>query len=92
MNPSKLTGKWRRVTGAAPYPEALTFRDNGIYEADKDPNAYAVWDVGIFRLDDDHTITLSTANDAEISYAMDLGDDDIEIRDADGNVLRYRRE
>jgi hypothetical protein len=92
MDRTKLVGKWRRVQGAAPYPEALTFRANGLYEADRDPNAYTVWDAGIFRLEDDHSLTLSTANDAEITYGLEMSDDTVEIRDGEGHVLRYERE
>lgn len=86
-----LLGRWRRVAGGAPYPTALTFAANGVYEAERGPGGYAIWDVGTFRLEGDDTIVMSTANDAEVAYDLRCADGELTFRDLEGRVLRYRR-
>lgn len=91
MKREQLVGTWKRVEGSAPYPEALTFGANGIYQGEHPPGRYCVWDVGRFSIEGDDAIVLSTANDAEVAYDVTLANGDLTLRDRDGTVLRYRK-
>lgn len=92
MKKGELLGRWKRIEGSAPYPEALTFHSDGNYRADAS-NVPAVWDVGTFRIgDDDGTIVLSDWTDREVAYPVTLEGDEITLRDSEGRTLRYRRD
>jgi hypothetical protein len=92
MKKRELLGRWKRIEGSAPYPEALTFHPDGNYRADAS-SAPAVWDVGTFRVSDDDadTIVLSDWTDREVAYPVTLEGDEITLRDSEGRTLRYRR-
>jgi hypothetical protein len=94
-NLSGLTGAWNRLEGTpcgAPYPASLRFEANGLYRGEADPpGAFTIWDVGTWRVDSHGRITLSTANDAVISYEATLSGEVLTIVVPDGCELRYRR-
>ncbi|MDQ3279785.1 MAG: hypothetical protein M3Q69_00060 [Acidobacteriota bacterium] len=93
MKKQDLFGRWKRIEGSAPYPEALTFHPDGNYRAEA-TDGPTVWDVGTFRLSDDDAdnIVLSDWTDREVSYPVTAAGDEITLRDAEGRTLRYRRD
>jgi hypothetical protein len=94
-----LRGSWQKVSGTGrehTYPEVLDMSvvepGSGRYLGRKGhpEQGFLHWDAGTWRLTDDGRIEISTATDALESWPVKVGDDELEIRTADG-VLTYRR-
>jgi hypothetical protein len=94
-----LRGKWQKsadVEGERVYPDVLDMivvePGAGRYLGRKGhpEQGFLHWDAGTWKLTDDGRIEISTATDALESWPVKVGDDELEIRTADG-VLTYRR-
>ena len=92
---SKLVGEWRktgREACAERYAANLRFDANGLYfgEAER-PGEFTLWDNGTWRLVEQGTLAMSTANDAVVRYGYALVGDSLIFTDPTGCRFSYAR-
>ena len=51
-----------------------------------------LWDAGIYRLEDEHTLTLSTASDELVTYPIAVEGGTLTVSTPDGDVSYERAE
>jgi hypothetical protein len=89
-----LVGAWaksRAPSCADKYPDTLTFAA-GTYRGTQGPTqGFVYWDAGIYRLEGDRTLALTTATDELVHYHVELAGDELIVTDPDGCVFAYRR-
>ena len=92
----RLVGVWRRTAGdacAAGYAAVLRVQADGLYFGETDPpGAFTWWDGGTWRVTAPGRVSLSTANDAVVSYGYRLQDATLTITTDDHCSFSYRRE
>ncbi len=93
--PALLHGLWQRVTDSpcsAGYPTTLRLKPTGLYHAQGGAlGPIPGWDIGTFEVVGEHSIRISTANDARIVYQFALTDDTLEFVDPQGCRFAYTR-
>lgn len=90
-----IIGQWRKRSQnecGEKYPEQIEFKPNGLYQAQASNQArfHPVWDVGTFALQDS-IVTLSTANDAVVRYAVEINGTTIAFTDPEGCSVQYEK-
>jgi hypothetical protein len=92
---NSLIGHWQKVTNSAcssTYPDHIEFRDRGLYFGRKiEPGSFTLWDVGTYEPVSRSEIKLSTANDAVVSYRVEITNDTMTFVDPEGCRFQYRR-
>jgi hypothetical protein len=89
-----LIGRWRKQPGdpcADRYPEEISFSEARYLGTRGADQGMIWWDVGIYRLDDPTTLTISTATDEMVTCAIELRGDRVTITDPDGCRFVYER-
>jgi hypothetical protein len=90
-----LLGQWTRHSGgpcAAGYAAHLRFDANGLYFGSTEPpGGFTWWDGGTWRITGAGRISLSTANDAVISYGYTLDGDLLWFSDDKDCRFSFRR-
>jgi hypothetical protein len=92
---AKLTGTWRKITTSAcatKYPETIRFDVSTYLGARGKDQGVVWWDAGIYRLEDEGTLVLSTASDELVTYRVKLIGDNLDVVAPDGCAFSYRRE
>jgi len=94
-DPPPFVGEWVKVAGdpgTEIYPDHLHF-DVGTYRGRRgdDQTGMLWWDAGIYRVEHEGRLILSTANDELVTYRVRLDRDTLHIVDPDGRSLAYRR-
>jgi len=91
----QLVGTWRKAENppcAALYPAVIRFESNGLYRGWSDPpDGFVTWDVGTWQLGGHDQLSVSTANDAVITYACMLAGDMLTFTDPQGCRFSFRR-
>jgi len=90
-----IQGNWKKIspgTDNGIYPETISFKENGLYEAQAaaDAERHPIWDAGTYSITGNR-LGISTSTDSIISYDIRLHDDILGIRTADGALLQYQR-
>jgi hypothetical protein len=89
-----VVGTWTKTTTAAcadKYPLTMTF-STGTYRGTRGPGQGMVWwDAGIYRFEDGKTLVIGTATDELVSYQASLQGNQLEVTDAEGCRVTYRR-
>jgi len=89
-----LTGTWSKITTAAcadKYPATITFAASTFRGTRGATQGMIWWDAGIYRLEGPRTLLLSVATDELVRYDLTMRADEIDIADADGCRVTYRR-
>lgn len=91
-----LVGSWERAAGDAcgtEYAAHLRFEPNGLYfGATEPPGGFTWWDGGTWRVTAPSFLSLSTANDAVVTYEYEAASDRLTITDSSGCKVSYRRQ
>ena len=91
----RLVGAWQRSSGgvcASGYAARLRIQPNGLYFGETDPpGAFTWWDGGTWRVPEPGRLSLSTANDAVVSYGYQLVGDTLTITDDKNCHFSFRR-
>lgn len=95
-----LVGTWAKVTRdewAEKYPEQLRFTERGIYFGQSEETAssryHTIWDMGRFEVVGAESVSISTSNDARITYTFNAEQDTLTFHDPDsGRQFTYRRQ
>lgn len=89
-----VVGTWAKTTTEAcadKYPATMTF-SGSTYRGTRGPAQGMVWwDAGIYRFEDVRTLVIGTATDELVTYQASLQGNQLEITDADGCRVTYRR-
>jgi hypothetical protein len=89
-----LAGTWRKKDAppcADKYPDALAF-STGTYRGTRgEQQGFIWWDAGIYRMEGERRLLLSTANDELVAYEVQLDGDILAVADPDGCRFSYRR-
>jgi hypothetical protein len=92
----EIVGTWRKLTpgpGVSRYPSTLTFMPNGHYRGSAEsPGEFTFWDVGTWTEEGPDEVTLSTANDAHITYRVSLDGDELVFVSPEGETIAYAPE
>jgi hypothetical protein len=89
-----LVGTWTKSSAppcADKYPDTLTFAAGAFRGTRGATQGFVHWDAGIYRLEGDRTLALTTATDELVQYDVELAGDTLTVRDPDGCVFAYRR-
>src|SRR5438093_19160 len=89
-----LVGAWTKSSAppcADKYPDMLTFAAGTFRGTRGATQGFVHWDAGIYRLEGDRTLALTTATDELVHYDVELAGDTLTVRDPDGCVFAYRR-
>jgi hypothetical protein len=89
-----LSGTWRKSTTSAcakKYPETIRFDVSTYLGTRGEGQGVVWWDAGIYRLEDEGTLVLSTATDELVTYRVKLIGDNLDVVDPDGCSFSYRR-
>jgi hypothetical protein len=89
-----LEGRWQRVSDEAcaqRYPAEITFAEATYRGARAEGQGMIWWDAGIYRLDDERTLVLSTATDEMVSYGVELDGHRLVVTDPDGCEVVFER-
>ncbi|UXY55575.1 hypothetical protein [Pseudomonas tohonis] len=93
---NQLLGQWHKSSSpacAAKYASSLRFDANGLYSGTPEvPGGFTWWDSGTWHIEGPGRVTLSTANDALVSYGYSLDADGLTFTDPSGCRFSYRRE
>lgn len=88
-------GVWRRTSGEAcaqAYPQTLAFRDDGVYLASSDDDAFREWQAGDFRLEAEGVLKMQLSNDAMGQYRYQFAAPDrIVFEDPMGCRIAYQK-
>ena len=91
----RLVGAWQRSSGgacAAGYAARLRIEPGGLYFGETDPpGAFTWWDGGTWQVPETGRLSLSTANDAVVSYGYRVEGDTLTITDAKDCTFSFRR-
>lgn len=93
-SPPSLVGSWTKSSApscADKYPETLTFAAGTFRGSRGATQGFVHWDAGVYRLEGEGTLALTTATDELVHYEIELAGDTLTIRDPDGCVFAYRR-
>lgn len=93
-SPPSLVGIWTKSSApscADKYPETLTFAAGTFRGSRGATQGFVHWDAGIYRLEGERTLVLTTATDELVHYEIGLAGDTLTIRDPEGCVFAYRR-
>ena len=89
-----MVGTWTKATSTAcadKYPATITF-STGTYRGMRGAGQGMVWwDAGIYRFEDGKTLVIGTATDELVSYQASLQGNQLEVTDAEGCRVTYRR-
>ena len=89
-----LIGPWRKVdapTCAEKYPDTVTF-STGTYRGTRgETQGFILWDAGIYRVEGQRRLLLSTATDELVTYEIHLDGDVLSVVDPDGCRFSYQR-
>jgi hypothetical protein len=89
-----LRGRWRKETDepcAAQYPVEIEFKE-ATYLAAKGPEqGFITWDAGIYRVEPEDRVLVSTATDELVPYQYDEEGERITFTDPGGCQFSYRR-
>jgi hypothetical protein len=91
-----LVGGWQKDTVgkcSKHYPDYLEFRETGTYagRGAEDQFIQPIWDAGEYALLPENLVRISTANDAEILYQVEIFSDRLVFLDDQGCEFEYRR-
>jgi hypothetical protein len=90
-----VIGHWEKTSKSAcseQYPDRLEFRGQGLYSGQRGPQGtYTHWDAGTWEILSDTRIKLSTANDAVITYAVQLTGSVLRFTDPQSCQIEYRK-
>ncbi len=90
-----LRGRWLRLTAegdAAQYPVEVTFAAGTFLGSRAETQGMILWDAGIYRLEDEHTLTLSTSSDELVTYPIAVEGGTLTVSTPDGDVSYERAE
>jgi hypothetical protein len=91
----QLIGDWEKTTislCSQAYPDRIRFQPNGLYFGQKDPpGTFSVWDVGKYMVINEKQVSISTANDANVTYESSIFDDVLTFIDPESCEFQYRR-
>ena len=90
-----LVGHWIKVSGDPDteiYPQHIRFAE-GTYLGQRGESQAGMlwWDAGIYRLERDDELVLSTASDELVRYRVHLDGDNLHVVDPNGRSFTYRR-
>jgi hypothetical protein len=92
---TEVIGHWEKSSQSAcseQYPDRIEFRDQGLYFGQRGPQGtYTHWDAGTWEVVSDSQMKLSTANDAVITYAVQLNGNVLKFTDAQSCQIEYRK-
>jgi hypothetical protein len=89
-----LAGAWRKKDAPAcadKYPDSLTFSTGTYRGARGDQQGFIWWDAGIYRMEGERRLLLSTASDELTAYEVQLHGDVLAVVDPDGCRFSYQR-
>ena len=93
---TNITGFWQKVFAddcGQEYPNTLEFNEKGLFFTHKTENdPYTVWDVGTYSIESDAKISLSTSNDAVISYRYAVSGDHITFEVNPDCKITYKKQ
>ena len=94
--PSNLEGTWKKTTQtpcSQIYPDEITFKKQGIYFAQNDPETtvHPIWDSGGYKVIRANQVKISTANDAEITYKFSISEDTLTFIDGTKCEFQYQK-
>lgn len=90
----ELAGRWRKVDApacAGKYPDTVTFSTGTYRGARGAAQGFIWWDAGIYRVEDQRRLLLSTATDELVTYEIHLDGDVLSVVDPDGCRFSYQR-
>jgi hypothetical protein len=92
----ELGGRWQKVSRSAcgeAYPDLLELEPGGRYTGTNEAGSalHPLWDRGGWEPAGPGRVRISTANDAEIEYAVELEGDALAFVDPDGCRIEYAR-
>ena len=90
--PLYSVGTWEKLEGppcAAAYPDTLKIEPDGLYRGEASPRRFLEWDEGRVRLIESGRLTISTANDAIVTYSLQIEGDTITFTNPEGCVFVY---
>jgi hypothetical protein len=91
----RLVGQWQRHSGgpcAAGYAAHLRIEANGLYFGQTEPpGAFTWWDGGTWRVNEAGRLSLSTANDAVVTYGYRIDGDVLSFTDDKDCRFSFRR-
>lgn len=90
-----LRGRWLRLTTegyAEQYPVEVTFAVGTFLGSRAEHQGMILWDAGIYRIEDDQTLTLSTSSDELVTYPIAVEGTTLTVRTPDGDVAYERVE
>ena len=88
-----LVGIWRRPESADQYPDELEIRPDGIYFGKKGgaKRSFTLWDAGKLEVTGADQVCISTANDARITYHVELRGNEVTFRDPGGISIHFKK-
>ena len=84
-----LRGRWQRPTpdeAGDQYPVEVTFSEGTFRGTRAETQGMILWDAGIYRLEDDHTLTVSTSSDELVTYPITVDEATLTVVTPDGDV------
>ncbi|WP_159846737.1 hypothetical protein [Nocardia sp. CY41] len=96
MTQTDLVGTWIRIGGepcGAGYPDEIEFHGDGSYVGRMSPGSreHPRWDVGTYEISGGGRLAVSTVNDAILTYAFRVVEDQLVVTDEEGCTFAYRR-
>lgn len=89
-----LLGRWRKISDSdalREYPAEISFAAD-TYRTAKAPGQTMIWwDAGIYRVQDAHTVVISTATDEMVEYAIRLDGSRLRIDIPQRGTITYER-
>ena len=90
-----VIGRWEKRSQtpcSEQYPDRLDFRNQGLYSGQRGPQGtYTHWDAGTWEVVGESQMKISTANDAVLTYAVQLNGDILRFTDPQGCQIEYRK-
>jgi hypothetical protein len=90
-----LTGRWLRLSSddvGQRYPVEITFAEATYRGVRAEDQGFILWDAGTYRLDDDDSLTMSTASDELVAYPIVIDGPHLEVQTPEGDVAYERAE
>lgn len=84
-----LRGSWLRPVpdeAGDRYPVEVTFSEGTFLGTRAQNQGMILWDAGIYRLEDDHTLTVSTSSDELVTYPIAVDEGTLTVHTPDGDV------
>ncbi len=89
-----IKGRWRKTSDSdafREYPAEISFAAD-TYRTAKAPGQMMIWwDAGIYRVQDAHTVVISTATDEMVEYAMRVDGNRLRIDIPKSGTITYER-